>query len=227
MKKIIVFLFIPAFAFNSAYPQQKSSTPRNNQPVTNNKEPDQPWLGIFAGPNLNYLDYYDKSTTIEGTNTSFHAGIFYQKSINKYFALQPALLFSIRGGRIRNIDSTINASLMYIEFPVNILYRHKQLMLGGGPDFCYGINGKLKTNGKGRNAYDKNESFERTLKRFEFGGNFMIGYTFKKRIFISTNFSPGFTNIYKGDGSAPGNVRAKTRVFGISLGYFPGIPKSQ
>ncbi len=46
-----------------------------------------------------------------------------------------------------------------------------------------------------------------------------MGYTFKKGIFITADFSPGFTNIYKGDGSAPGNVRAGTRVFGISIGY--------
>ena len=70
-----------------------------------------------------------------------------------------------------------------------------------------------------RNAYNTDESLERTLKRFEIGGNFLIGYTFKKGIFISANFSPGFTNIYKGDGSAPRNIRASTRVFGISIGY--------
>jgi hypothetical protein len=181
--------------------------------------PSQAWIGVFAGPNLNYLDYYDRVTTIEGKNTSFHAGFFYQKKIGKYFALQPALIFSIRGGRIRNVDSTINARLMNIELPVNFLYLYKHMVIGAGPNFTYGIKGNLKSDEVERNAYNADESLERTLKRFEAGGNFLIGYTFKKGIFISANFSPGFTNIYKGDSSAPRNVRAGTRVFGISLGY--------
>jgi hypothetical protein len=137
------------------------------------------WIGVFAGPNLNYLDYYDRVTTIEGKNTSFHAGFFYQKKIGKYFALQPALIFSTRGGRIRNVDSTINARLMNIELPVNFLYLYKHMVIGAGPNFTYGIKGNLKSDEVERNAYNADESLERTLKRFEAGGNFLIGYTCK------------------------------------------------
>jgi hypothetical protein len=224
MKKI-ASIVITILTYNLIYAQQKQSITPSDRIIEagSNQKPFQTRLGIFAGPNLNYLDYYDKVTTIDGSNTSFHAGIFYQKNINKYFALQPALLFSIRGGNIKNIDSTINAGLMNIELPINFLYLCKRLMVGAGPNFWYGISGNLKSNGTKRNAYDVAESFERTLKRFEFGGNFIIGYTFKKGILITTNFSPGFTNIYKGDGSAPSNVKAKTSILGISLGYVFGI----
>jgi Outer membrane protein beta-barrel domain len=214
MKKIIIPLFT-ILVFTSAQAQQK---PLNNkQPVTSNQQ--QELFGLFAGPNLNYLDYYDKATTIEGTNTSFHAGLLFQRNINKCFALQPALLFSIRGGKIRDIDSTMNIKLMNIELPINFLYRYKQLMIGAGPNFSYGINGKIEDHGNNRDVYDASESFERTLKRFEFGGNFMIYYNFKKDLLATINFSPGFTNIYQGDGSAPRNLKAKTRMFGISIGY--------
>jgi hypothetical protein len=218
--KIIAFIAITILAVN-LHAQQKP-VHKAIQVQTKPKLP-QTWLGIFAGPNFNYLDYYDKITTIEGTNTSFHAGIFYKRNINKHFALQPELLFSVRGGKIKNIDSTINTSLMNIELPINLLYLYKRLIIGAGPSFCYGLSGKLKSNGEERNAYDADESFERTLKHFEFGGNVMIGYTFKKGIFITTTFSPGFTNIYKGDGSAPNNIRARTTTLGISLGYMFGI----
>jgi hypothetical protein len=221
MKKVF-FLAITIHAVN-LHAQQKPR-PKGVQPYVQAKPGlPQTRLGIFAGPNFNYLDYYDKVTTIEGTSTKFHAGLFLEKNINKYFAVLPALLFSIRGGKVRDIDSTINASLTNVELPINFLYSYKQLVIGAGPNFCYGINGKLKSNGMKRDAYEASESHERTLKRFEFGGNFMIGYAFKKGVFITANFSPGFTNIYKGDGSAPINVKAKTRSFGISLGYSFGI----
>jgi hypothetical protein len=222
MKIILIAIFIVIHAVNLRAQQKPVRTAVEPQMQAKPKLP-QTWMGIFAGPNLNYLGYYDKVTTIEGKNTSFHAGIFYQKNINKYFAVQPALLFSVRGGKIKNIDSTINARLMNIELPINFLYLYKGLVFGAGPNFSYGLNGKLKSNSKERNAYNASESFERTLKRFELGGNFMIGYTFKQGVFITANFSRGFTNIYKGDGSAPNNIRAGTRTFGVSLGYMFGI----
>jgi hypothetical protein len=184
-----------------------------------NKQTPLDWFGVSAGPQLNYLSYRDKTTTIEGKNAGVHIGGFYQRDINKYFAIHPGLLFSIRGGKIHHIDSTINTSLLNIELPINFLFLYKGLMLGGGPNFCYGVRGQMKSNGMLRNAYEANESFERTLKPFELGANFMIGYRFKNGFFLSTNFSPGISNIYKGDGSAPPNLKANTRVFGMSMGY--------
>ena len=41
--------------------------------------------------------------------------------------------------------------------------------------------------------------------------------------FMTANFSPGFTNIYKGDTSAPPNVKAHTQMFGVSIGYGFGV----
>jgi len=218
MKKVFFSIVIIILAVN-LHAQQKPVHKAVQPQAQAKPKVSQTWLGIFAGPNFNDLDYYDKVTTIEGANTSFHAGTFFQKNITKYFAVQPALLFSIRGGKIRDIDSTINASLMNIELRISFLYLYKQLQFGVGPNFGYGLSGKLKSNGMKRDAYNTSESHERTLKRFEFGGNFMVGYTFKKGVFITANFLPGFTNIYKGDGSAPIDVKAKTRSFRISLGY--------
>jgi hypothetical protein len=222
MKKIVAILFM-IICTSCLFAQQK--TARKPPPVIVQPKTQRPdkWFGIFVGPNLNYLNYSDGSTAIGGSNTGLHAGIFFQKNINKYFAIQPALLFSVRGGEIRNVDSTTNARLMNIELPVNFLYLYKHLVFGGGPNFSYGLNGRLKTNNSERDAFDPGESFERTLKRFEFGGNFLIGYAFKKGFVISANYSPGFTNIYKGDGSAPSNVKAHTQMYGCSVGYTFGI----
>ena len=164
-----------------------TKTVRKPPPVIVQPKPNprDEWFGIFAGPNLNYLNYTDGSTTISGRNTGLNAGIFFQKNINKYFAIQPELLFSMRGGEIRNVDSTTNARRTNLELPINFLYVYKQWILGGGPNFSYGLSGKLKTNDSERDAYNADESFERALKRFEFGGNVMIGYAFKNGIVIN------------------------------------------
>ena len=217
MKNILLFtiLLLPQ---SQCLHAQQTERPKNQQ------SPGQ-WFGIFAGLNFNYLDYHDEVTTIGGTNISVHAGISFQSNIGKCFAVQPELVFSVRGGKIRDIDSTVNARLINVELPINFLWLYKHLIIGAGPSVAYGLSGKLNSNGTHKNAYDDAESLERTLKRFEIGANFVIGYLIKKKIMIKSNFSPGFTNIYKGDGSAPRAVKAHTRTFGFSLGYRFGIRK--
>ena len=226
MKKIIFILFM-TISSSCLRAQQKAVHKPAPLPVQPKPQPPDKWFALFAGPNLNYLNYSDVSTTIGGSNTGLHAGIFFQKNINQCFAVQPSVLCSLSGGEIRNVDSTTNARLMNIEIPIGFLYLYKGLMVGGGPNFSYGVNGKLKTNDSERDAYNPDESFERTLKRFEFGANFLIGYTFRKGLFITANYSPGLTNIYKGDGSAPSNVKAHTQMLGLSFGYMFGIMSNE
>lgn len=217
MREVIVCIFMAA-TFHSAMAQDKNRV-HQQETITNYQDTAHQWLGIFAGPHLNHLNYDDKTTAIEGNNTGFHGGIFYQKKITEKFSIQPSIVISLRGGKITGVDSTVNAKLLNVEVPINFLYLYKQLYIGAGPNFCYALDGKFVSNGATRNAYDPSESFERTLKRFELGANFLIGYTFKKKIFIVANFSPGFTNIYRGDNSAPANLHANTSILGLSLGY--------
>src|SRR5689334_6833049 len=140
MKKMVFILFVitPGSCLHA---QQKTVHKPVALPVQPKPQPPDKWFGIFAGPNLNYLNYSDGSTTIRGSNTGLHAGIFFQKDINKYFAIQPVLSLTIRGGEIRNVDSTTNARLMNVELPINFLYLYKRLMFGAGPNFSYGFKG--------------------------------------------------------------------------------------
>ncbi len=100
MKKVFFLIAITKLAVNLHAQQQPR--PKVVQPYIQAKpELSQTRLGIFAGPNFNYLDYYDKVTTIEGTSNSFHAGLFLEKSITKYVAVQPHCYFiseAVRSG---------------------------------------------------------------------------------------------------------------------------------
>lgn len=213
MRRVVFCTLFSAALSCSA--QVRKSVPQSLVPEKKVTE----WIGIFLGPNLNGLRYHDNITTIAGTNMGLHGGLFFRKDVSKKLSFQPWLVFSVRGGEINDVDSTINATLSYLELPINVLYVHNQLSIGGGPNFCYAIGGKFASNGVKRNAYDPSESFERALKRFEFGGNFMIAYQFKNHFSVIANFSPGFTNIYKGDHSATANLHANTSTCGLSLGY--------
>jgi hypothetical protein len=176
------------------------------------------WFGATAGVNFNSLKYHDGATTIGGSGTGFHAGFFYRKKINDNLLFQPELLFSMRGGRIKDVDSNIVAVLSYVEIPIQVLYNEKKFFAGGGPYFSFGVVGRFKSGGAARDAYSPTESFERTLKRFEYGLSLLTGYQLNKKIFAVLHYSPALRNIYQGDGSAPKSVKATTTVIAIGLG---------
>jgi len=84
--KIILALILPLLAIHPLYAQQKPIRKAVTQPLQQKPAVPGGWIGIFAGTQLNQLAYYDKVTIIRGTNTGFHAGIFYEKKISEKFA---------------------------------------------------------------------------------------------------------------------------------------------
>lgn len=172
-----------------------------------------------AGVNLNSLRYHDKNTSISGDNVGWHAGVYYKKMLNGKFAVQPGLFFSSRGGEIKTVDSMLNTIISNIELCGLLLYEYKSLNIGGGPEFSYAIDGKLKGPNSSRDVFNEEEAFERTLKRFGLGAKLFIAYTIHNKLYLAVHFSQGITSIYKGDGSTPLDVKAQTSVLGISVGY--------
>ena len=79
MKKAAICILVAA-AFQFAAAQQKK-TIRQQQPASETKKIPQPETGLFGGANLNHLNYHNKTTTIQGQNTGFHAGVLYQKNL--------------------------------------------------------------------------------------------------------------------------------------------------
>src|SRR5438093_10907276 len=115
MKKVVIVLFITIFALDLTSAQQKPLKKTFAPTVQPQQQTQTTWVGIIAGPNLNYLDYHGKITTIQGKNAGFHAGIFCQKNFDKRFGLQPLLLVSVRCGKLKAIDRTVNAKFINVE----------------------------------------------------------------------------------------------------------------
>ncbi len=77
--KIFIFLLIVMLSVFDLHSQQKPAHKPIQPIIIPKSKTPQAWIGIFAGPNLNHLDYYDQITTIEGRNIAFHVGFIYQK----------------------------------------------------------------------------------------------------------------------------------------------------
>lgn len=180
-------------------------------------------FGIKLGIASNYLTYKlgDGEEEFQSNNTRpFIAGVAHIQ-LNENFAIQPNLLVIMKGG---NIEGTkINTT--HIDIPVNFLYTHKGFFAGGGPNFSYGIVGKVDLGDEDVSIYDQEEASELTLKRFEIGANILMGYNFPGGFTVSANFTPGLNDIYKGAEGDDTDITAHMKTFAFTIGYMFGQKK--
>lgn len=196
--------------------------------------------GVRAGINLQNLDskwpngddmkYYLK--------TGFHVGATAEIYIASDFYIQPGLLFSTKGARSKNRWNAkeTKISISYIEVPVNFLYKPAlgpgKLLIGVGPYLAMAIGGHVKKDDQNGKVKIKNEitsldwsnaPYEPIFyaRRFDAGGNLLLGYEFTKKITVQLNAQLGLTDIAPEiywDGSYD-KSQDKNIGFGISVGY--------
>ena len=70
--------------------------------------------------------------------------------------------------------------------PVNLLYTTNGFFIGAGPNFSYGLSGKIEfPDDEELDVYDQEEAdVFLTLKRFEVGANCLMGYTFPNGLIL-------------------------------------------
>ncbi|MFC5282587.1 porin family protein [Pedobacter alpinus] len=170
--------------------------------------------------------------------TSLHIAAFVDLSIFNNFFIQPGLSFSGKGAKYdyagTGVDPTFGAynftykgtsSVMYLEIPINGIYKIKNIYIGAGPYFGYALSGKKdintiasnelgalneRDNGNIKFGNEQDDDFRKT----DYGANFLIGYQFEDGFNVGANFGLGLYNL-----SPVNNQEAKNRVISISLGY--------
>ena len=114
-------------------------------------------FGILAGFNNSTQRYADRVPKLEKKfYLLWHAGVAADIPIAGRFYLQPQLLVSAKGGNseVRDLDRNVyftsdltsKVRLLYLELPVNVLYKLPlgpgKLIAGAGPYIAYGLGGK-------------------------------------------------------------------------------------
>jgi hypothetical protein len=145
-------------------------------------------------------------------------------------------LFTTKGTKSKD-DEDAKVNLSYIEVPINFLYKPElgmgKLLLGIGPYIAFGIGGKV-SNGDGKetdveftkevSAANYSAATSQGLfpyfKRFDAGGNLLVGYEFSNKFSFQLNAQLGMTNINSEikDVSSD-NTKFKNTGFGLSVGY--------
>lgn len=195
-------------------------------------------FGVRAGvnfQNINGKDFLDEKLDNK-IKTGFNIGVNAEIPIASEFYLQPGVLFTTKGAKSKD-DDDAKISLSYIEVPINFLYKPElgmgKLLLGIGPYIAFGIGGKV-SNGDGKetdveftkevSAANYSAATSQGLfpyfKRFDAGGNLLVGYEFSNNFSFQLNAQLGMININSDikDVSSD-DTKFKNTGFGLSVGY--------
>lgn len=178
-------------------------------------------FGIKAGVQSSSLrmkiEEDDTKAIVDGTRPGFLIGGVADIKFSENWSVQPNLLFAMKNGVL--LLGTGKTQLFTIDVPLNLLYHHGGFFAGAGPNFSYGISGKLKPFDSGdddTDLYKGEGGSEAPFKRFEFGINALLGYEFPGGFTLSANYTPGMTDILN---ESSEGIKINTSMFGINFGY--------
>ena len=187
-------------------------------------------FGVRAGINFQNINGEDGAgdDLDYKLKTGFHIGVNAEIPIAPEFYLQPGLVFSTKGAKLDD-DADTKINISYLEIPVNFLYKPVlgtgKLLLGFGPYAGFAVGGKIKSDDGDVDLEFDNEvsptdpNASVTLKRFDFGANFLVGYEFMNRFSAQLNAQLGLVKINPKITGIDTDAKAKNTGFGVSVGY--------
>ena len=177
--------------------------------------------------------------------TSFHVGIIADLELTSFLAIQPGLLFTGKGTKMKSGDEDdanfyrATTNPYYVEIPVNLVLKTPtgptRFFVGAGPYVAIGVAGKSKVEGSVLgNSFSSEEKIEWSnddpttvdfeegagfgiLKRFDYGLNGTLGIEASKFV-LSANYGLGLAKLQSGSGSGEDDSN-KHRVLSFSLGF--------
>lgn len=168
-------------------------------------------LGLKAGASLTSFvgkDAFDDFTYKFGA----HGGLVAEIGITDNFAIQPEVLFSMKGTQDDN-DSDNRINQNYIDVPVLFKVKADGLFFELGPQIGFLISSEDKTN---RDSYDSKDDY----KPVDFGYVAGLGYEFSSGPMIGLRYNGGLSKIPDLDFGR--DVKVSNSAFQLYVGYMFG-----
>ncbi|WP_374465648.1 porin family protein [Chryseobacterium sp.] len=158
---------------------------------------DGPRFGIKAGGNLSSISGSDSKSKI-----GFYAGAFVNVPISDAFSIQPEVLYSQQGAKVKGdyematyTIKNMQQNFGYMNVPIMLQYNATpEFYLEAGPEFGFLINAQAKGDINGQTYKGNNKDSFRT---FNFGMGLGIGYKFSPNIGINARYIAGLTDTVK------------------------------
>jgi hypothetical protein len=188
-------------------------------------------FGVKAG--LNLANMVQKNDLIDfGKDASmklgFHLGATAEFSLTKEIAIEPGLLFSMKGFSYDNSGMKFKTNINYLEIPINCMYkidmRPAKVMIFAGPYIGYAFSGKNTSDDPmfGPLGDQKEEDInigsdkeKDEIKALDFGINIGVGGEMNNMT-LSLQYGLGLANFAT---VTDNGTTYKNKVIGISLGY--------
>ena len=190
--------------------------------------------GIKAGVNFATVSLSGNDVDSEDedelkSQTSFMIGGLVDIPVGTSFSVQPGLTLSGKGSKSEfsetGFSSKEQTNVMYLEVPVNAVYKIGGIYLGAGPYAAFALSGKQKWEENMDGEVDKeeedlkfgNDPEEDDLRKGDFGINFLAGYQLTNGFNVGVNYGLGLNNILPDFEDS--DYKAKNRVFSVTLGF--------
>ena len=155
-------------------------------------------FGIVAGLTSSSSKIEDAYLNYKNIN-QFHAGITYKIGIGNVLAIQPSLIYNMKGTSIGEIDSVSNLNLQfktgYIELPVQIqagfgLGNLARIYGIAEPFVGFAVSNKVKVDGQ------LEDTWENVKNKFEYGVGLGAGVELFKHLQVSVRYFWNLGNVY-------------------------------
>ena len=162
-------------------------------------------FGIKGGLNLATLC---GESDVYSNKTGFHLGMLYHIHISQHFAIQPELLYSMQGAKVKNSIFKNNLTLNYVNIPILAQYMFDNgFRLETGPQPGILVSAKQNYNGTDLNIKDD-------LNSFDLSWAFGVGFITHKKWGIDARYNLGITKLPEAGGGD-----YKNGVFQLGLFY--------
>ena len=146
----------------------------------------------------------------------FNVGVGMEYQFSDMWSIQPSLMLTQKGAKIKEDGETMKFNPMYLEIPVLAAARfavadNQNIVVKAGPYFAFGVAGKVKVGDDKADFFgDGDDQFGG--KRFDCGICVGVAYEIGK-FFVGLDGEFGLAKLADGDG-APKNMN-----FSIGVGY--------
>lgn len=141
------------------------------------------------------------------------------------FWLQSGLALANKGSVMYEDALTTTTRLMYLQIPVNLIYKFDfpglgKFYAGAGGYAARGISGEFDYETPSSQTSDKVRfGNQNDFKAMEYGASFVAGLELTNKLTFSTSYSLGLNNIASQPQKDTGTSSIKNRLFTIGLGY--------
>ena len=162
-------------------------------------------IGVKGGVNLSTLSIDDNND--KNLKAGFHAGVFTKIALTESFAIQPELLYSMKGVKYNFEDNVLadgnaNFNLNYLELPVKLVFNlSEDFEIQFGPYVSYLLNANVDTDAKVLgfwNVSGKEELDRENYNAIDYGLSVGLGFDFNPLI-IGFNYNLGLSPVAKED----------------------------